>query len=246
MLPIAIICHARCEPPGYLCTFFDKRNIPYRKINILEKPLTVTDLEKFSAMIFMGGPYSVNDDHDWIINELNLIRHAIQQDIPMMGVCFGAQMISKALGAEIKPAEKMEAGWHRITADTSLLHNLHALNLEDSFEVFEWHEDSFSIPEGAIRIFKGSGTKNQGYIHGKILAMQFHLEVTEHMVAEWLDRYKECLPKRLGSIRSYQEIKEHLDERMEHLHELADQIYDWWLGLFINDSTSQAGTHAAV
>lgn len=240
LLPIAIICHASCEPPGYLCVYFDKRNIPYRKINIHEQPLLECDLDSFSALIFMGGPYSVNDHHDWIKHELNLIRHAIQKDIPMMGVCFGAQMISKALGAEVKPAAKMEAGWHRITADTSNLKTTHGLDLEESFEVFEWHEDTFSIPQGATPIFKGKSTKNQGYIYGKILAMQFHLEVTEQMVAEWLDRYKECLPKRLGSIQSYQEIKEHLDERMEHLHTLADQIYDWWLELFINNSACRA------
>lgn len=240
MLPIAIICHASCEPPGYLCTYFDKRNIPYKKVNYLDKPLSQKDLDSITALIFMGGPYSVNEKHSWIKNELSLISYAIQKDIPMMGVCFGAQMISKALGAEVKPAAKMEAGWHRITADTSRLKNAHPLDLEDSFEVFEWHEDSFSIPEGATLIFKGSGTKNQGYVYGKILAMQFHLEMTEQMVAEWLDRYKECLPKRLGSIQSYQEIREHLDERMEHLHTLADQIYDWWLALFINKTSGQA------
>ena len=235
MLPIAIICHASCEPPGYLCRYFDQRNIPYHKVNILEQPLSKKDLNAVSGLIFMGGPYSVNDNHKWIEDEKDLIRTAIQKDIPMMGVCFGAQLISKVLGAEVKPATKMEAGWHTIKADASMLNNSQVLNLEDSFEVFEWHEDTFAIPDGAIPIFKGSSTENQGYVYGKILAMQFHLEMTEQMVTEWLDRYKECLPKRLGSIHSYKEITEHLDERMDNLHAVADKIYDWWLDLIMNN-----------
>lgn len=235
MLPIVIICHASCEPPGYLCAYFDKRDVPYKKINILERPFHATELDTMSGLIFMGGPYSVNDNHDWIDREKILIREAFKKNIPMMGVCFGAQLISKVLGAEVKPALKMEAGWHKIMTDTTKLKNAHALNLEDSFEVFEWHEDTFSIPDGAIPIFKGNGIENQGYVYGKILAMQFHLEMTEQMVSEWLDRYKECLPKRLGSIQSYKEITKHLDERIDSLHTVADKIYDWWLDLIMND-----------
>ena len=235
MLPIAIICHANCEPPGYLCIYFDKKNIPYQKINILEQPLSGDDLDLFSGMIFMGGPYSVNENHNWLDKEKSLIRSAIEKDTPMMGVCFGAQLISKALGAEVVPAEKMEAGWHRIEVDTSKLNNDHGLKLDKSFEVFEWHEDSFTLPNGAIPIFKGNGTENQGYVCGKILAMQFHLEMTEYMVSEWLDRYKECLPKRLGSVQSYKQITVSLNKRLTNLHAIADTIYDWWVGMTIKN-----------
>lgn len=183
----------------------------------------------------MGGPYSVYDKHAWIEDEKKLIRKAIVKEIPLMGVCFGAQLISTVLGAEVKPAEKMEAGWHSIRVDTSLLKHTHSLNLQNSFEVFEWHEDTFTIPDGAIPVFKGSGIKNQGYILNNILAMQFHLEVTEHMVSEWIERYKECLPKRLGSIQGYKEITKQLVERINNLHAVADEIYDWWIELVLNE-----------
>ncbi len=234
-LPIAIICHASCEPPGYLCSYFDSRAIPYIKINILENMLSEHDLDTLSGMIVMGGPYSVYDNHAWIEDETRLIRSAIAKKLPMMGVCFGAQLISKVLGAEVKPAVKMEAGWHSIYTDTSLLEHTHPLRLHHSFEVFEWHEDTFSIPNGAIPVFKGSGIKNQGYVFDNVLAMQFHLEMTEHMVSEWIERYKECLPKRLGSFQGYKEITMQLDERIDKLHAVADKIYDWWLEFILQD-----------
>ena len=232
MLPIYIICHANCEPPGYLCTYFDKRNISYIKTNIIENETSEVDLDALSGLVFMGGPYGVNDNHLILLVEMKFIQRAIEYDIPIMGVCFGAQLISQALGAEVKKASNMEAGWHRIVSDTSSLAVDHRLNLEDSFEVFEWHEDTFTIPEGAIPIFMGSGgIENQGYLYGKILTMQFHLEMTEHMVYDWLERYKDCMPDPSDTVQSPEQITEVLDERLDNLHIVADKIYDWWLSM---------------
>ena len=232
MLPISIICHANCEPPGYLCTFFDKRDISYNKTNAIDNVISEIDLDMISGLVFMGGPYSVNDHHPWLKVEMKFIQRAIEYDIPIMGVCFGAQLISQALGAEVKKASNMEAGWHRIVSDTSSLAVEHRLNLEDSFEVFEWHEDTFSIPAGAIPIFMGSGgIENQGYSYGNILTMQFHLEMTEHMVYDWLERYKDCMPNPSDTVQSAEQITERLDERLVNLHTVADKIYDWWLSM---------------
>lgn len=232
MLPIYIICHANCEPPGYLCTYFDKRNISYIKTNIIENETSEPDLDTLSGLVFMGGPYGVNDNHPWLDKEIALIRKAVDKNIPLMGVCFGAQLISKALGAEVRAASHMEAGWHRIVADRSRLASVKTLSLNDSFEAFEWHEDTFTIPEGAIPIFMGSGgIENQGYLYGKILTMQFHLEMTEHMVYDWLERYKDCMPDPSDTVQSPEQITEVLDERLDNLHIVADKIYDWWLSM---------------
>ena len=103
------------------------------------------------------------------------------------------------------------------------------LNLGDSFEAFEWHEDTFTIPHGAIPIFTSGNLENQGYVIGNTLIMQFHLEMTEHMVYEWLRRYNDCLPEPSEYVQSPEEITDHLNERIENLHAVADKIYDWWL-----------------
>jgi GMP synthase (glutamine-hydrolysing) len=231
MLPIYIVCHADCEQSAYLCNYFDKNNILYKKINGISDDVAVLDLATISGLVVMGGHYSVNDDHIWIADEIKLIQRVIKKDIPLMGVCFGAQLISKALGAEVISAKHMEAGWHKIKADTSKLADSHVLNLDDSFEVFEWHEDTFSIPDGAIPIFSGRNIESQGYLYGKVLAMQFHLEMTEHMVHEWLRRYCDCMPKASQYVQSPEQITERLDERLDNLHAVADKIYGWWLSM---------------
>ena len=229
MLPIYIICHADCKPSSYLCHFFTKKNIPFEKINAIHNKLSTIDLTTAAGFVFMGGPYSVNDDLPWLADEIKFIQQAVEKDIPIMAVCFGAQLISKALNAEVVAAENMELGWHNVTVDASQLTDLHHLNLDKSFEVFEWHEEVYRMPDGAIPIFSGFNLENQGYLYGKILAMQFHLEVTEHMIFEWLERYKDCLPEPCISVQSPEQLAVRLNERLENLHTHADIIYDWWL-----------------
>lgn len=229
MLPLHIICHANCDPPGYLCLYLDKKDISYRKTTATENELSAIDLDAVSGLVLMGGPYSVNDSHSWLDGEFRFIRKAIDKGIPMMGVCFGAQLISKALGAQVGAATTMEAGWQRIVADTSKLEKDKTSGLPHIFEAFEWHEDTFAIPDGAIPIFKGRCIEHQGYSYGRVLAMQFHLEMTEHMVYDWLKRYKDCLPAPSESVQSRAQITEYLDKRLDNLHAAADKIYDWWL-----------------
>ena len=149
-----------------------------------------------------------------------------------MGVCFGAQVISKALGSKISTSEYLETGWHQIKSDTSKLEDHNVIDLDESFEVFEWHEDTFSIPDGAIPIFSGRNIESQGYLFGKVLAMQFHLEMTEEMIHQWLERYCDCMPKASQYTQSPKQITERLDERLDNLHTVADKIYDWWLNMF--------------
>lgn len=230
MLPILIICHARCEPPGYLCTYFDKKQVPYKKIYIDDQALNEIKLDDIAGLILMGGPHSVNDEHSWITEELKLIQQVVERELPLMGVCFGAQMISKALGGNVDEAHSMETGWHHIRVDKSRLPDELITGLPESFEVFQWHEDTFSNPQDSIPLFSGSNIENQGYILGKVLTMQFHLEMTEYMVQEWLARYNDCLPMHLHSVQSPLEMTDRLHERLENLHIIADKIYGWWLG----------------
>lgn len=229
MLPVYIICHADCEPSSYLCEFFARNNILYEKINALEDDTSSFDFTNTSGLIFMGGPYSVNDDLPWLSHEIQFIRRAIEMNIPMMGVCFGAQLLTKVLGAKVEKAEYMETGWHQITVDKSRLSHLPTLELDSSIEVFEWHEDVFSTPKNAIPIFAGENHENQGYVMGNILVMQFHLEMTEHMVMEWLERYEGCMPKPSKFVQNHEQISKNLQPRLEDLHIQADIIYSWWL-----------------
>lgn len=229
MFPVHIICNSKCDHSSYLCTFLEKRNILFEKTYLIDKPETRPDLDKVAGLVFMGSPHSVNDRYPWIIEEIQLIQEAVEKSIPVMAVCFGAQLASLALGGQVSAAPQMEIGWHQITVNPDIKLNDHALNLPEKFEVFQWHGETFSIPEQAIPLFHGQHIKNQGFVYGNLLAMQFHLEMTDTMIIEWLDRYHGCLPDTSLCVQHPTQITHHMIERLIQLNKIADQVYASWL-----------------
>jgi GMP synthase-like glutamine amidotransferase len=118
MLPVAIFRHAVVEGPGYLADFLDERAIPWQLIAIDANDAVPPSVSTYSGLVFMGGPMSVNDDLPWIAGELDLIRDAVAQGVPVLGHCLGGQLISKALGGVVSKNPVKEIGWGRVPAKT--------------------------------------------------------------------------------------------------------------------------------
>jgi GMP synthase-like glutamine amidotransferase len=124
---------------------------------------------------------SVNDVclYPWLTPEQNLIAEAIGSGKIVLGICLGAQLIASALGARVYANRHPEVGWfdvERVDAGREP----HALSeLPDTLEVFHWHEDTFDLPPGAVRLARSLGCENQAFAVGPlVLGLQFHLEVT--------------------------------------------------------------------
>ena len=114
-------------------------------------------------MVFLGSPVSVNDPLPWIAQELALIRLAFKAGIPILGICFGGQLISKALGGEVNSAPMMQIGWHRTTLSEHAKELFKSRGGLDSFSVFEWHGDKFSLPKGPCLYSTGSVSRIRGF-----------------------------------------------------------------------------------
>lgn len=138
------------------------------------------ELESFDWLIIMGGPMGVNDgqQYPWIEAEKAFIRNAIDKGKKVLGICLGAQLIAHVLGAKVYPNKVREIGWFSIRN----LHNENFLfgGFPEYLTVFHWHGDTFELPEKAMHIFSNTACSNQGFLfHHKVLALQFHFEVTE-------------------------------------------------------------------
>lgn len=178
MKSLRIFRHVVCEPPAYLCTFLQRRGLPF-EIVCLDEGLTVPEgLDDVAGLVFMGGPGSVNDPRGWITHELELIRQADRRGVPVLGVCFGAQLISKALGGTAYPGASMEIGWHAIDAVHAQTTDPWAASLPTHFEAFQWHAHTYTLPPDAVPLWRSHCFGQQGFVKGNSLAMQFHLEVT--------------------------------------------------------------------
>jgi len=182
MKPVRIFRHIACEGPGYLGSLLDAQHIPYEIIAIDANEAIPGQLDDISGLVFMGGSMSVNDSFPWIEQELQLIRAARKLDLPMLGICLGSQLIAKALGGTVSKGNGMELGWAPVQKCHPVQQDGWFDELEDSFRVFHWHGEKFSLPEGTTLLLSSDCYPHQAFAIGNTLALQFHLEMTADMV----------------------------------------------------------------
>lgn len=229
MNPVLIFRHIACEGPAYLAEFLNNANIPFQMIKIDQGELVPENLEKVSGLVFMGGPMSVNDRLPWIEQELNLICKAQETGLPVLGHCLGGQLISKALGGEVVRNKVTEIGWFPVQPVVSDNAPFWLDNLPYDTEIFHWHGETFTLPDGAVPLFTNRFCQNQGFILGHTIALQCHVEMEEEDIDDWLNFYKNDLPSPDISIQSPEDIQANLKQRISLLHIFADKIYTQWL-----------------
>jgi len=229
MKPIRIFRHVACEGPGYLGVFLEKQNIPFEVVCIDEGVEVPDDLDTISGLVFMGGGMNVTDPLQWIKDEQALIRKAIESNVPIMGICLGAQMISAAMGGRITSEPGMEIGWHRVTAVAEHKSNAWLKDLPDELLPFHWHADTFSIPQGAVPLFNSECRQNQAFAFKNCIALQFHLEMTVDMVKEWVQQFGSDLDYGPPCAQTRDDILYKLDEKVLALNKWADIIFSKWI-----------------
>ena len=217
------------EGPGYFATYLERRSIPWKLITIDAGDAVPRDARKFSGLVFMGGPMSVNDDLPWIIPALELVRDAVRKDVPLLGHCLGGQLISKALGGTVRANAVKEIGWGEVrVSDNEVAREW--LGGVQAFESFHWHGETFSIPPGATRVMQNAHCVNQGYALGKHFGMQCHVEMTEELINAWLASGADEMKASCASpgVQDVDEIQRDMRERLSRLNEVANRIYDRW------------------
>ncbi len=137
-------------------------------------------IKNSNLLIILGGPMSANQPLDWLIRERKLISKAIKQNLPILGICLGAQQIAKTLGAKIEPSNK-EVGWDPVYLKKPFN------NLPKKLIVLHWHSESFTLPSKAQLLFSSQYLKNQGFLFkDRIVGLQFHLETKTSNLKEML------------------------------------------------------------
>jgi GMP synthase-like glutamine amidotransferase len=227
MKPIRIFRHIDCEGPGYLAEYLDQRSTDYELIAIdAGEPVPATTQDA-AGLVFMGGSMSVNDDLPWIAQELALIREAVEREIPVMGLCLGSQLISKALDAKVSAGPCMEIGWHPVQRVASSDPWLNGLPAE--FDAFHWHGETFELPANANLLLSSALYPNQAYSLGPHLALQCHVEMTGDLVREWARRYADDLQRSCTPEHDAKALCENLDQRVSSLQSIAKMLFERWL-----------------
>lgn len=229
MKPIAIFRHAPGEGPGYLAQVLERHSIPFITICIDKGDALPLSCDDYAGLVFMGGPMSVNDPLPWIPQALALIRQAQEQKQPILGHCLGGQLISKALGGQVTRNPVQEVGWGTVEAVASPCTQQWLSHLPPYFEVFHWHNETFTIPKDASHILTGPFCRHQGFVIGRTLALQCHIEMTSGMIQRWTTSPDGCQLVASPSVQTPQMIYQQLPERLTALHKVADTLYGQWL-----------------
>lgn len=191
------------------------------------------DLSGYSGFGFMGGPMSANDELPWTQPVLGLMRSARQQALPCIGHCLGGQLMARAWGAPVTRNPVKEIGWHAlqvVPGETS--HRW--LGELTGFPAFQWHGDTFALPDGAVRILTGPHCTNQAYVLGPHLGMQCHVEMTEELIRGWCaDGAPEIAEARAqgmaATVMPPADILTHMPTQLAHLRKVAEQLYSTWI-----------------
>lgn len=168
---------------------------PLYQTTALPKP------SEFDALIILGGPMGVYDEskYSWMTAEKKFIEMTLRHQKPMLGICLGSQLIANVLGARVYPHTHKEIGWWKINALKPAQTSSWASPLGESFEVFQWHGDTFDLPKGSTHLFSSEACPHQAFEYGGFaIALQFHMESTQESIELLLKNCPEDIPEKLG------------------------------------------------
>ena len=141
---------------------------------------TFPNFNEYDLLVPMGAPYGAYEDDrigNWLLPELEKLKQAHNDGIPILGICFGGQLMARALGGSVARAPKAEVGWIEIESDDK--------TLIPTGPWFAYHWDRWMTPKGATEIAK-TDVANQAFVMGRTLALQFHPEVDPEVLEAWL------------------------------------------------------------
>lgn len=174
---VHVLQHVPFEGLGSIAAWLQQKNAALTWSRLFEANV-LPSLETVDFIIALGGPMSVNDEHQfpWLRDEKRFIAAAIKAGKAVLGICLGAQLIANALGARVYSTPEKEIGWFPVCAEAG---SEASFGFPGSTLAFHWHGETFDLPPDAVHLASSEACRHQAFQLGKrVLALQFHLETT--------------------------------------------------------------------
>lgn len=187
MKKLLVLQHIEREHSSRIATYADERGIALDVIKLWE-PYTIPSLSSYDALVILGGSMGVYEDFPSKADELALIKANVGE-VPMLGICLGAQLIAHALGAQVYPLKKegeciKEIGHYEVGLTPEGAEHALFKGFPPKFQVLQWHGDTFDLPPGASLLASAPLCTNQAFSRGNAYGLQFHIEITPELLKD--------------------------------------------------------------
>lgn len=190
MRKLLVFQHVPFEPLGTLDAQLKHAGFRIRYINFDREPSRHVDVTRYDGLIVLGGPMGADeiDEHRHLGYEQDAIRTALARQTPMLGICLGAQLMAAAIGGRTLRGAAVEYGWTEVRPTDSARKDPLFRHLGRAEQIFQWHEDTFTLPHDAVHLASSDACKYQAFrIGDSAYGLQFHLEANRALILRWLE-----------------------------------------------------------
>ncbi len=233
---VLVFQHVPFEPLGTLDPLLKEAGFRIRYVNFGREPKQRPDLDRYEALIILGGPMNADQIHTYpnLITEVDIIREAVERDMGVLGICLGAQLLAKALGGEVSRNEIREIGWYDVEMTEAGLEDPVLSSFTPRQEVFQWHEDGITLPPDAALLAGSPASPVQAFRYGDhAYGFQFHLEVDRPLIERWLTvpAHQDALAEEVGTIDP-DAIRRRTESSIGPLQRLSRETFSRWIERF--------------
>ena len=216
---------------GLIAHALAERGVDFTYVRPFAGDTVPTEIGPFQGLIVMGGPQSARDDaaFPYIKAEKDLVRDAVQAEIPMLGVCLGSQILAAVLGGRVSVARDFELGWKVVTLAAEIADDPVVGQLPSAFTPMHWHGEIFDLPPECNAIGSSTMTPLQGFVFRRhAFGLLFHLEMTEEQLAAMTRAFPEDV--RRGRVNTA-DLLQQARARLETLYQPAMNLFGSWANL---------------
>lgn len=186
---VLFVQHDHVSPPGHVGSGFADRGFNIDEFCVVDEAafhgdpnvaVDLPDLRDYDAVVLMGavwGVYAEDVVGNWLVPEKRRLREALDAGTPVLGLCFGGQLLAEAVGGSVTRSPAPELGWHLVHSDDP--------DLVPDGAWFQYHYDRWTLPDG-VRDVARNAAASQAFVAGRALGVQFHPELTAAMLEGWL------------------------------------------------------------